>query len=129
MRKGVNKMVVDFQRHYIPVELAKKRGFYAGDQNSMLREGGLPSTTAHRRLYDLDLQLSEMNEAGVEVSVLSCLLGWSAPMEECRFINDDLAAIQKKYPGRFVGLAQVPILEGKTGLDELRRAVEGFGVR
>ncbi|MBI2232242.1 MAG: amidohydrolase [Deltaproteobacteria bacterium] len=121
-------MVIDFQRHYIPVELAKKRGFYAGDQNSMLREGGLPSTTAHRRLYDLDLQLSEMNEAGVEVSVLSCLLGWSAPLEECRYINDDLAAIQNKYPGRFVGLAQAPILEGRTALDELRRAIGELGL-
>jgi len=121
-------MVVDFQRHYIPVELAKKRGFYAGDQNSMLREGGLPATTAHRRLYDLDLQLSEMNEAGVDVSVLSCLLGWSAPLQECRFINDDLAAIQEKYPGRFVGLAQAPILEGKAALDELRRAIGELGL-
>jgi predicted TIM-barrel fold metal-dependent hydrolase len=121
-------MVVDFQRHYIPMELAKKRGFYAEDQNSMLREGGLPSTTAHRRLYDLDLQLSEMNEAGVDVSVLSCLLGWSAPLQECRYINDDLAAIQKKYPGRFVGLAQAPILEGKAALDELRRAIGELGL-
>ncbi len=51
-----------------------------------------------QRLYDLALQLDDMAEAGIDVSVLSCLLGWSAPLEECRFINDDLAAIQKKYP-------------------------------
>ncbi len=121
-------MVIDFQRHYIPVELAKKRGLYTEDQNAVLREGGLPSTTMHRRLCDLDLQLSEMDEAGVDVSVLSCLLGWSAPLEECRFINDDLAAIEKKYPGRFVGLAQAPILEGKAALDELRRAISGLGL-
>jgi predicted TIM-barrel fold metal-dependent hydrolase len=70
-----------------------------------------------------------MDEAGVDISVLSCLLGWSAPLEECRFINDDLAAIQKKYPHRFVGLAQAPILEGKVALDELRRAVKDLGLR
>jgi len=46
-----------------------------------------------------------MAQAGIDVSVLSCLLGWSAPLEECRFINDDLAAVQKKYPRSFVGLA------------------------
>jgi predicted TIM-barrel fold metal-dependent hydrolase len=73
----------------------------------------------HQRLYDLDLQLADMAQAGVDLSVLSCLLGWSAPLEECRFINDDLAAIQKNYPRRFVGLAQAPILDG-TAADLLK---------
>ena len=70
-----------------------------------------------------------MDQAGVDISVLSCLLGWSAPLDECRFINDDLAAIQKKYPRRFVGLAQAPVLEGKAALDELRRAISDLGLR
>src|SRR4249920_2473003 len=122
-------MVVDFQHHYIPVELAKKRGLYSDTGRTLLQEGGLPATTMHRRLYDLELQLKDMDEAGVDVSVLSCLLGWSAPMEECRFINDDLSVIQKKYPRRFVGLAQAPILEGKPAITELRRAVADLGLR
>jgi predicted TIM-barrel fold metal-dependent hydrolase len=121
-------MVIDFQHHYIPVELAKRRGLYSETGRTMLQEGGLPATTMHQRLYDLDLQLDDMAQAGVDVSVLSCLLGWSAPMDECRFINDDLAAIQKKYPGRFVGLAQAPILEGKAALDELSRAIKDLGL-
>ena len=91
-------MVVDFHHHYIPVELAKQRGLYSETRNTMLKERGVPATPMHRRLYDLDLQLKEMEEAGADVSVLSCLLGWSAPLEECRFINDDLAVIEKKYP-------------------------------
>jgi predicted TIM-barrel fold metal-dependent hydrolase len=121
-------MVIDFQHHYIPVQLAKKRGLYSETGVTMLEEGGLRATTMHQRLYDLDLQLDDMAKAGVDLSVLSCLLGWSAPLDECRFINDDLAQIQKKYPRRFVGLAQAPILEGKTGLDELRRAIGDLGL-
>jgi len=121
-------MVIDFQHHYIPVQLAKKRGLYSETGKTMLQEGGLPATTIHQRLYDLDLQLDEMAEAGVDLSVLSCLLGWSAPLEECRFINDDLASIQKKYPHHFVGLAQAPILDGKAALDELRRAINDLGL-
>jgi predicted TIM-barrel fold metal-dependent hydrolase len=121
-------MVIDFQHHYIPVQLAKKRGLYSETGVTMLEEGGLRATTMHRRLYDLDLQLDDMAQAGVDLSVLSCLLGWSAPLDECRFINDDLAAIQIKYPRRFVGLAQAPILEGKTALDELRRAIGDLGL-
>jgi predicted TIM-barrel fold metal-dependent hydrolase len=121
-------MVVDFQHHYIPVELAKKRGVYSENKNSLLKEGGLPATTMHRRLYDLDLQLSDMDEAGIRVSVLSCLLGWSASLADCRYINDDLGAIQKKYPGRFVGLAQAPVLEGRVAYDELLRAIRDLGL-
>jgi predicted TIM-barrel fold metal-dependent hydrolase len=122
-------MVIDFQHHYIPAELAKRRGLYSETGKTMLKEGGLPATTMHRRLYDLELQLEDMDQAGVDISVLSCLLGWSAPLSECRMINDDLAAIQKKYPRKFVGLAQAPILEGQTALVELRRAISDLGLR
>ena len=116
-------MVIDFQHHYSPVELAKRRGLYSASGSTMLQEGGLPATTMHQRLYDLDLQLEDMTEAGVDISVLSCLLGWSAALEECRFINDDLATVQNKYPKKFVGLAQAPVLEGRAALDEIRRAI------
>ena len=121
-------MVIDFQHHYIPVELAKKRGLYSETGKTLLQEGGLPATTMHRRLYDLDLQLEDMEQGGVDISVLSCLLGWSASLEECRLINDDLAAIEKRYPRRFVGLAQAPVLEGKGALAELRRAINDLGL-
>ncbi len=121
-------MVIDFQHHYIPAELAKERGLYSETARTMLHEGGLPATTMHRRLYDLDLQLDDMAQAGIDLSVLSCLLGWSAPMDDCRLINEDLAAVQAKYPGRFAGLAQAPILEGKAALEELRRAVRDLGL-
>src|SRR6266498_551902 len=68
-------MVIDFQHHYIPVQLAKKRGLYSETGRTMLEEGGLPATTMHRRLYDLDLQLDDMAQAGIDLSVLSCLAG------------------------------------------------------
>jgi len=122
-------MVIDFQHHYIPAELAKQRGLYSETGNTMLKEGGVPATTMHRRLYDLDLQLADMDEAGVDISVLSCLLGWSAPLDECRLINNDLAAVQEKYPRRFVGLAQAPLSEGPAALLELRRAISDLGLR
>jgi hypothetical protein len=55
-------MVVDFQYHYVPVELAKKRCLYS-DKTTYLQEGGRRATTMHARLYDLDWQLKEMSEA------------------------------------------------------------------
>jgi len=121
-------MVIDFQHHYVPVELAKRRGLYS-ETTTYLEEDGRRATTLHERLYDLDLQLRDMAEAGVDVSVLSCLLGWSASLDECRLINDDLAKIQAKYPGRFVGLAQGPVLEGKEAVQEIERAIRSLGLK
>jgi hypothetical protein len=74
---GAPKMVVDFQHHYVPVDLAKKRGLYSA-KTTYLQEGGRRATTMHARLFDLELQLKDMSEAGIDVSVLSCLLGWNA---------------------------------------------------
>jgi aminocarboxymuconate-semialdehyde decarboxylase len=121
-------MVVDFQHHYVPVELAKQRGLYS-EQTTYLQEGGRRATTMHTRLYDLELQLKDMAQAGIDVSVLSCLLGWSATLEECRLINDDLARVQTKYSGRFVGLAQAPVLGGKEALREIDRSIRSLGLK
>jgi predicted TIM-barrel fold metal-dependent hydrolase len=83
----------------------------------------------HARLYDLELQLKDMSEAGIDVSVLSCLLGWNASLDECRLINDDLAKVQAKYPGKFVGLAQAPVLEGEEALQEIERAIRSLSLK
>jgi predicted TIM-barrel fold metal-dependent hydrolase len=123
-------MVIDFQHHYVPMSLAKKRGLYS-DKGEMiyLQEGGKRATTMHTRLYDLDLQLEEMAEAGIDVSVLSCLLGWNAPMDECQLINDDLATVQAKFPGKFIGLAQGPVLDGQQAVREIDRAIRSLGLK
>lgn len=120
-------MIVDFQHHYVPIDLAKKKGLYS-EKVLFASDGTVPSLTMHSKLYDPEAQLKDMDEAGVDVSVLSCLLGWSAPLEECQLINERLAEVQRKYPGRFVGLAQAPVLEGKPALDELDRAVRKLGL-
>ena len=54
----------------------------------------------HARLYDLDLQLGDMTEAGVDLSSLAGLLEWNASTDECQLINNDLAKVQVAYPRR-----------------------------
>jgi predicted TIM-barrel fold metal-dependent hydrolase len=122
--------VIDFQHHYVPVELAKKHGLYSDKgETTYLQEGGKRATTMHARLYDLDLQLTEMAEAGIDCSVLSCLLGWNAAMDECRFINDHLGKVQTIYADKFVGLAQAPVLEGRPAVAEIERAIGQLGLK
>ncbi len=120
-------MVVDFQHHFVPLELAERRGFRASEHRNLV-EGGVATFTLHGALYDIEAHLRDMDIAGIDVAVLSCNLGWEAPLDECRLINDQLAEIQHRYPRRFVGLAHAPVLEA-AGLREVERALRDLDVR
>ncbi len=120
-------MIIDFQHHFVPVELAARRGFAPGEQRNLM-EGGVAKFTLHDRLYDLDMQVREMDQTGVDAAVLTCNLGWDATLDECRLINDRLVEIQRRYPGRFVGVAHAPVLED-AGVREIERAVRDLGLR
>lgn len=115
-------MVVDFQHHYVPEKLAREKGLYS-DKVAVATEDGVPRMTLHGKLYDAEAQLRDMDEAGVDVSVVSCHLGWDGSLEDCRVINDSYAELERRYHGRFVGLAHAPVLEGGKALDEVDRAI------
>ena len=119
--------IIDVQHHFVPLELLARRGITPGERRNLI-EGGIPKLTLHDKLYDMDGQLRDMDRAGIDLAVLSCNLGWDAPLEECRLINDSLAEIQRRYPGRFAGLAHAPVLE-PAGLDEIARAAGEAGLR
>ncbi|MCZ6490376.1 MAG: amidohydrolase family protein, partial [Acidobacteria bacterium] len=94
-----------------------------------VQEGSLPKVTLHERLYDLDLHIPDMDEAGIDTAVLSCILGWDATLEECRLVNDKMAEAQQLYPGRFVGLAHIPAHDQKASRSELKRAVNDLNLK
>jgi len=119
--------VFDFQHHFVPLELASRRGFAPGERRNLM-EGGIPKFTLHEKLYGIELQLRDMDVAGIDVAVLTCNLGWDAPLEDCRLINDRLAEIQQRYAPRFVGLAHAPAYE-EAGVRELERGVRELGLR
>ncbi|MBI2934217.1 MAG: amidohydrolase, partial [Chloroflexi bacterium] len=101
-------MIVDFQQHYLPEEFKDK---------------------GRRRppaVYDIGRHLHNMDVTGIDVAVLS---SWTAALEECKVINDRLAQLQVRHPGRLVGLAHVPPLGGKEAFAELARSVEGLGLK
>lgn len=119
---------MDFQHHFVPRELAERRG--AGGARHDVPEGGMKKVTLHGKLYDPEEQLRDMDEAGLDVAILSCVIGWDAPLEDCRLINDTFASLQRRYPDRFIGLAHVPLLIDKlTALAELDRAIGELGLR
>ncbi|MET0502406.1 MAG: amidohydrolase family protein [Candidatus Binatia bacterium] len=115
-------MVVDFEHHYIPKELARRMGI-ATATSTVVAEDGVAKAKIHGKLFDLEAQIQDMDRAGIDVAVQTCILGWDTTLENCRLLNDCAGKMQKEYPGRFVGLAHIPPLDGEPALRELERAV------
>jgi predicted TIM-barrel fold metal-dependent hydrolase len=120
-----DQMVVDFEHHYIPAELGRRLGMDLTRKEAVKTR----DATIHSRLFDLDAQLRDMDRTGIDVAVLSCILGWDITLDNCRLINDCTAKLQREFPSRFVGLAHLPPLEGGEALKELERAVGELGLK
>ena len=118
-------MVIDFEHHYIPAELGHRFGLDPNKKEPVKTR----DATVHAQLFDLEAQIQDMNRVGIDVAVQSCILGWDTTLENCQLINECSARAQKDYPGRFVGLAHVPPLEGTVALKELERAKKRLEAR
>jgi len=119
------RFVIALEEHYFDPEIAAT---YSGAD---ARAGEI-----RRRLDDLgDLRLKEMDEAGIDVQVLS----HSAPSTQrldpdsavrlARSANDRLHATIQRRPDRFAGFAALPTPDPKAAADELERAVTKLGFK
>src|SRR6266516_1972211 len=117
--------VIALEEHYYDPELAET---FDGP------EGRAPEI--RRRLNDLgELRLREMDEAGIDLQVLS----HGAPSTQrldaetavwmCRGVNDRLAQAISAHPDRFAGFAALPTPDPQAAADELERTVISFGFK
>jgi 2,3-dihydroxybenzoate decarboxylase len=126
MFKKPNCPVIAIEEHYWDRELAKTfTGIEAG------REG-----PQQERLYDLGaLRLKEMDEAGVDIQVLSQgapstqKLPAETAVAMTRGVNDRLAAACAANPKRFAAFAALPTADPKGAADELERTVTKLGFK
>jgi predicted TIM-barrel fold metal-dependent hydrolase len=94
---------------------------------------GKPSVTAPS---DIATRIRHLDANRVQRQLLTytVALGYDAtiPVEELRpfyrTLNDDLAAILRQYPGRFLGVAAVPTTDPKWAAEELARAHQDLGL-
>src|SRR4026209_482363 len=118
-------MVIDFEHHYIPEALGRRLGMDPTKKEAVRTR----DATVHSQLFDLQAQIGDMDRAGVDIAVQSCILGWDTSLENCRLLNDCTARAQRDFPTRFVGLAHLPPLDGADALAELERAVDELGLK
>jgi predicted TIM-barrel fold metal-dependent hydrolase len=118
--------VIALEEHYWDAELAKH---FTGI------EAGRPGEISER-LHDLGTRrLKEMDEAGIDVQVLShgAPSAQKLPIEIAakvtREVNDRLAAVCAAKPDRFAAFAALPTADPKAAADELERTVTKHGFK
>lgn len=117
-------MIVDFQHHFIPIELAGEEGT---GTSVRLDENGVPSMTSNAVLYDLDEHIEMMDAAGIDAAFLSSPRGMCVDMDLSKFVNDKTNEAVRRYKGRFIGAAHVNPLLGNEAIRELDRCSVEFG--
>ena len=116
--------VIAIEEHYWDQELAAT---YAGPDS--IRDPEIV-----RRIHDLgDLRLKEMDEAGIDIQVLSHgapatqMLGLDVAVAMTRRVNDRLHAAVSAHPNRLAAFAALPTADPAAAADELERTVKlGF---
>jgi len=98
--------------------------------------GGGSESEVRKRLDDVgELRLREMDEAGIDVQVLSHgapstqRLAGEQAITMAREVNDRLAEIVTANPSRYAGFAALPTAEPGAAADELERTVKQLGFR
>ena len=142
-------MNIDVHCHIIPEECRELRATAADGREQGIwlerdREGREQLVIDGRRLnasqpeqlWDVDLRLRAMDASRVDLQALSVppfcyfysLEGRTAA-GFARRLNDAIAAVVRRHPDRFIGLATVPLQDAALAIKELDRAVEVLGMR
>jgi aminocarboxymuconate-semialdehyde decarboxylase len=133
---------VDCQSHVFPAayaELLTRNATWVtavgGGNTYTIRYGDIQAYVLNLDDYDPARKVQAMDEAGIDVSVLSVniptpdLLSPDLALAGARLCNDYLAEICARYPGRYVGLASLPLADVPAALAELDRALDELDLR
>jgi len=135
-------MKVDCQSHVFPKAYAdvllESRTFVRTTKENdsyIVRYGDIQRFKLDPTIYDPEYTIRDMDDAGIDVSVLSInipgpeLLEPESGVKGARICNDYLAEVCAAHPGRFVGLAALPMQEVEEALNEFRRALNTLDLR
>lgn len=121
--------MLDFHNHYVPPRLAR-----AVVQAAPPAERARWETIA-RKLSDEELLLRDIHAGEISARVVNipgALIagdGGCLPHEALVGLNDDLAELVARHPGRIHGLASVDAYDGDTSAREAERAIRDLGMR
>jgi aminocarboxymuconate-semialdehyde decarboxylase len=105
-------------------------------ESALLEVAGVPYKPFPRGGFDNDRRLQDMAATGIDVQVLSATPQTYLYNQEAALTcataalqNDQIAALVAKHPGRFLGIATLPMQAPEAAAAELRRAMRTRGLR
>lgn len=138
-------VAVDIHAHYFPEEylrVMEREGPAFGvtlDRSDpagpAIKVGAVLGGHLRPEFYDLRARLRAMDRTGVRVQALSLtmpMVYWADAelgTRLARIVNDAMAAAHAAHPGRFVGLATLPMQDPRRAAEEVDRAAGLPGIR
>ena len=137
---------IDIHAHLVPTSLWQAadagREWYGyrhepGDGlGAMVGDGKRTTFTSPKARFTPEERLKDMDAQGVDVQVVSIhtpFFGYHLDPARgralARDVNDEIAAMVRRWPQRFAGLATLPVQDVRAAIDELERAVTVLGLK
>lgn len=123
--------VIDFHIHFSPAVLLQERlsSLKSEDDKQVRYVEGVPASTIHHHIHQLNRHLQVMDQVGVDIAVISSAEGMRGDLQKCQVVNDHLHHAMKQFPGRIIGMAHTDPLAGEAGMAELERANRKLGLK
>ncbi|SRR5579875_728703 len=137
--------IIDFETHVQATEyvdlIASYNGYprYANDERGRFTWYVSPNVYETRdglrdKLENVNTRLAEMEKQGVDTQVIASsnpgceVFPREMGLKLMRINNDTIAEFSRKHPGKFIGLASLPLQDIQASLEELDR-VRSLGLR
>lgn len=135
---------IDTHTHIIPKNLpdfSKKFGYgefihleHHEPRKAWMMQGGRKFREILDNCWDAEVRVAEMQKHGVDTQVICTIpvmFSYWAETSHClelsKFLNDDIATTVSAHPGKFIGLATVPMQDTTIAVEELERCMKmGF---
>lgn len=121
--------IIDFHNHHVPARWTPTTALYAPPEQRARWEA------INRQLADEALLVADIDSGDLVarvVNIPTALIADHAgnvPPGTIEAINDHLAGLVARHPGRIHGLATIDAFDGEKAAKELRRAVKELGLR
>ena len=143
----ISSLTIDIHAHMLPEETIRRLGkesprvapklIQQPDGSTIMEIAGkVVQRPMPRECWDLDLRLADMDRHGVDMQAVCATVHTFFYDEErslaaaCAVLqNDEIAAVAKRRPDRFMALATLPMQDPQRAADELKRAMGVLGLR
>ena len=135
--------VIDIHTHMMPLAYIEKLRQHGGEKYTVKKTPagqetihlwGTPFTTLFPGMWDYDLRIRAMDEAGVDVAIVSLTcpnVYWgdeAISTDTARMVNDSMAQQQRERPDRIRWFASLPWQYPQAAIAELERATKAGAV-